>query len=219
MPDTPQPMPPPQPAVLPPGALPPPTGRGWLFPLVRVLLVIVAGFMAWYVAGNWNRWTGEARYETTDDAYMVGDVTPLAAKVYGYVEAVLVDDYQTVKKGDLLVQIEGSDYRAQLAQAEANLAGCAGDAGQPWQPEGRPARADPPGRGDDPGDHGGSAALRAGGAAPADAVADEDRRHRAERRTGRRQPESHRGATAAEQRRSSISRKPCSTAWTSRSGS
>jgi membrane fusion protein (multidrug efflux system) len=122
MPDTPQPVPPPQPAVLPPGALPPPTGRGWLFPLLRVVLVVMAGFAAWYVAGNWNRWTGEARYEKTEDAYMVGDVTPLAAKVNGYVEAVLVNDYQTVKKGDLLVQIEGSDYRAQLAQAEANLA-------------------------------------------------------------------------------------------------
>jgi membrane fusion protein (multidrug efflux system) len=118
MPDTPQ----APPTVLPPGALPPPTGRGWLFPLLRVLLVVVAGFLAWYVAGNWNRWTGEARFETTDDAYMAGDVTPLAAKINGYVEAVPVSDYQTVKKGDLLVQIDGSDYRAQLDQAEANLA-------------------------------------------------------------------------------------------------
>jgi membrane fusion protein (multidrug efflux system) len=118
MPDTPQ-----APStVLPPGALPPPTGRGWLFPLLRVLLVVLAGFAAWYVAGHWNRWTGEARFETTDDANMVGDVTPLAAKVSGYIEAVPVTDYQTVKKGDLLVQIEGSDYRAQLDQAMANLA-------------------------------------------------------------------------------------------------
>jgi membrane fusion protein (multidrug efflux system) len=118
MPDTPLSAPPPPSVVL-----PPPTGRGWLFPLLRVVLVVVAGFLAWYVAGNWNRWTGEARYEKTEDAYMAGDVTPLAAKVSGYVETVPVRDYQTVKKGDLLVEIEGSDYRAQLAQAEANLAG------------------------------------------------------------------------------------------------
>jgi membrane fusion protein (multidrug efflux system) len=110
------------PGVLPPGALPPPTGRGWPFPLLRVLLVVAAGFAAWYVAGNWNRWTGEARFETTDDAYMAGDVTPLAAKVSGYVESVPVTDYQAVAKGDLLVQIDGSDYRAQLDQAMANLA-------------------------------------------------------------------------------------------------
>ena len=99
-----------------------PRNHDWLFPLLRVVLVVAAGFLAWYVAGNWDRWTGAARFETTDDAYLAGDVTPLAAKVSGYVAAVLVGDYQKVTKGDLLVEIEGSDYRAQLAQTQANLA-------------------------------------------------------------------------------------------------
>src|SRR4029077_20258058 len=62
------------------------------------------------------------RHEATEDAYIVGDVTPLAAKVSGYVATVAVTDYQTVHKGDLIVEIEASDYRAQLAQAEASLA-------------------------------------------------------------------------------------------------
>jgi len=120
MPDT-QPAPPTGP---PPQTtmLPPPTGRGWLLPLLRVVAVIAAAFLAWYVAGHWNRWIGEARYEETDDAYTTADVTPLAAKISGYVESVPVGDYQIVKKGDLLVQIDASDYRAQLEQAEANLA-------------------------------------------------------------------------------------------------
>jgi len=85
-------------------------------------LVIAACFLAWYAAGHWNRWTGAARYESTDDAYMVGDVTPLAAKVSGYVATVAIADYQVVHKGDLIAEIEPSDYRAQLAQTEANLA-------------------------------------------------------------------------------------------------
>jgi membrane fusion protein (multidrug efflux system) len=118
MPDAPQ----APPTGVPPSMIPPPTGRGWLFPLLRVVLVVLAGFLAWYVAGNWDRWTGEARFEATADANMAGDVTPLAAKVSGYVESVPVDDYQTVKKGDLLVEIDGADYRARLDQAEANLA-------------------------------------------------------------------------------------------------
>src|SRR4051794_20234696 len=96
--------------------------HAWIYPLLRVVLVIAAGLLAWYVAAQWNRWTGTARYETTDDAYMVGDVTPLAAKVSGYVAAVSVGDYQTVRKGDLVVEIDAADYRAQLAQAEANRA-------------------------------------------------------------------------------------------------
>jgi membrane fusion protein, multidrug efflux system len=94
----------------------------WMFPLLRVIFVVAAGFLAWYVAGHWNRWTGAARYESTDDAFMVGDLTPLAAKVSGYIASVPVGDYQTVHKGDLLVEIDAADYRAQLAQAEANLA-------------------------------------------------------------------------------------------------
>jgi membrane fusion protein (multidrug efflux system) len=92
---------------------------------LRVVFVVAAGVLAWYVAGHWNRWTGAARYEATEDAYMVGDVTPLAAKVSGYVASVPVDDYQTVRKGDLIVEIDAADYRAQLAQAEANLSAAA----------------------------------------------------------------------------------------------
>jgi membrane fusion protein (multidrug efflux system) len=113
----------------PPTAAPPPVPQAeprprgaWVFPLLRVVFVVGAGFLAWYIAGNWNRWTGTARYEATDDAFMTGDLTPLAAKVSGYVGSVPVGDYQTVHKGDLLVEIDPVDYRAQLAQAEANLA-------------------------------------------------------------------------------------------------
>jgi membrane fusion protein, multidrug efflux system len=75
------------------------------------------------VAGHWNRWIGAARYQSTNDAYTAGDITPLAAKISGYVATVGVSDYQTVHKGDLIVEIEPSDYRAQLMQAEAGLAG------------------------------------------------------------------------------------------------
>jgi membrane fusion protein (multidrug efflux system) len=98
------------------------TGPGWLFPALRVALVVAAGFLVWYVAGHWNRWTGAARYQSTNDAYTAGDVTPLAAKVSGYIATVAVTDYQTVHKGDLIAEIDPSDYRAQLMQAEANLA-------------------------------------------------------------------------------------------------
>jgi membrane fusion protein (multidrug efflux system) len=110
---------PPPPAV---ASAPPRTWGAWFFPALRVFLVVGAGVLAWYVAGHWNRWTGAARYEATDDAFTAGDVTPLAAKVSGYVATVGVTDYQTVRKGDLIVEIDASDYRAQLAQATASLA-------------------------------------------------------------------------------------------------
>jgi membrane fusion protein (multidrug efflux system) len=113
----------PAPATAPPQPpAPRPSRFGWLFPLLRICFVIGAGGLAWYVAGHWNRWTGAARYESTDDAYTAGDVTPLSAKVSGYVQDVAVADYQVVHKGDLIVEIDASDYRAQLLQAQANLA-------------------------------------------------------------------------------------------------
>jgi membrane fusion protein (multidrug efflux system) len=117
------PRPPPQdPQARAPDAAAPSRLGGWLWPLVRVVLVCAAGYVAWVVANNWNRWTGAVRYESTDDAYLTGDLTPLAAKVSGYVGKVMVTDFQAVRRGDLLVEIEPSDYQAQLEQAEANLA-------------------------------------------------------------------------------------------------
>ncbi|WP_018183558.1 HlyD family secretion protein [Kaistia granuli] len=59
--------------------------------------------------------------ETTNNAYVKGQVTLLSPQIPGYVVAVPVQDYMTVKKGDLLVQIDDRMYQQQLAQAQATL--------------------------------------------------------------------------------------------------
>ncbi len=108
----------------PPSATEPPK-RAWLWPLSRILLIAAAGGTAWFIANNWERWIGEARSQRTDDAFLTGDLTPLAAKVSGYVASVAVQDFATVRQGDVLAEIDPSDYRAQLAQAEANRSAAA----------------------------------------------------------------------------------------------
>lgn len=60
--------------------------------------------------------------ESTDDAQVDGHITPIASKVYGRVQSVLVDDNQPVKAGQLLVKIDPRDYQAALDQAKAALA-------------------------------------------------------------------------------------------------
>ena len=65
---------------------------------------------------------GSATLQRTDDAYLQADTTPLAAKVPGYVSRVLVEDFQRVHGGNVLVEIVDDDYRAQLDQAQANVA-------------------------------------------------------------------------------------------------
>ena len=74
-------------------------------------------------ATQWDHWVGLAVRQVTDDAYVRGDITPLSAKVEGYVRRVAVDDFDRVKKGDPVITIEDDDYRAKVAQAEADLLG------------------------------------------------------------------------------------------------
>jgi membrane fusion protein (multidrug efflux system) len=107
----------------PPPPEPPASGRShWIFSALRVLFLFAAAWLVWYVAGHWSRWTGSVRLEATDDAYIAGDVTPLSARVSGYITEVAVKDYQSVHKGDLIAVIDPSDYEAQLVLAQANLA-------------------------------------------------------------------------------------------------
>lgn len=95
--------------------------NGRLLMLLR-LGVLLGCFLAIYVvAANWDSWIGAATAQTTDDAYLAADLTPMGARVQGLVQVVPVQDFQRVRKGDLLVQIRDDDYRAQVKIAEAEL--------------------------------------------------------------------------------------------------
>jgi len=59
---------------------------------------------------------------STDDAQVDGHIVPIAAKIYGDVAQVLVDDNQQVKAGQVLVRIDPRDYQARVDQAKAALA-------------------------------------------------------------------------------------------------
>ena len=81
-------------------------------------LAVVVALSAW--GAQW--WTTGRFVEDTDDAYVGGDVTTMAAKVAGYVQVVAVSDNQVVRRGDLLVKIDDRDYRAALLRAQASVA-------------------------------------------------------------------------------------------------
>jgi len=87
--------------------------------LLRLVLLIVVvgaiGFGIWYYTiGRW--------YEGTDDAYVNGNVVQITPQVAGTVVRINADDGNLVHKGDVLVEIDGSDARIALQQAEAQLA-------------------------------------------------------------------------------------------------
>jgi membrane fusion protein, multidrug efflux system len=89
---------------------------------VALSAVLVAlGFVA-LATIRWDAWVGGAATQVTDDAYVRSDLTHLSSRISGEVLVVAVNDYQRVKAGDLLVEVDPADYQAQVAQAEAAVA-------------------------------------------------------------------------------------------------
>ncbi len=87
--------------------------------MIPLLAIIIAlGFVA-LATLRWDAWVGNAGTQTTNDAYVRAEMARLSSRVAGEVLKVEVTDFQRVKAGDLLVQIDPADYEAQVAQAEA----------------------------------------------------------------------------------------------------
>ena len=86
-----------------------------LLAIVTVVVVVAVAVSYWFIVGRF--------VETTDDAYVGGDVTVMAPKVNGFVTDVLVKDNQYVHANQVLIRLDSRDYDARLAQADAEVAG------------------------------------------------------------------------------------------------
>lgn len=92
----------------------------------RLIRLAVAGLVLGLACAGgfwgWGWWTTARDRESSDNAYVRGDITAVGPKVAGYVAAVLVDDNQIVDAGTVLVRIDDSDFRAQVDRARAAVA-------------------------------------------------------------------------------------------------
>src|SRR3984957_3922998 len=91
--------------------------------LVPIGIVSVALILLFPIHGCWTSWEGNNIAQRTDDAYVHADMTPMSTRVSGTVKKMDVGDFESVKPGQTLVELEDADYRAVLAEAEAALAG------------------------------------------------------------------------------------------------
>jgi membrane fusion protein (multidrug efflux system) len=89
-------------------------------PIIFFLLVCLAA-----IAGG-IYWLHARHFESTDDAYIDGHTIPISPQVSALVAAIHIDDNQFVHKGDLLVELDPTDYRAALAQAQGSEASAKG---------------------------------------------------------------------------------------------
>ncbi|GJE56606.1 MULTISPECIES: HlyD family secretion protein [Methylobacterium] len=71
---------------------------------------------------GWQYWTLGRFFVSTDDAYVQADISVLAAKVSGYLDAVPIVNGQSVKKGDVIARLDDGDYRLALRAAQDKLA-------------------------------------------------------------------------------------------------
>lgn len=87
----------------------------------RILRATILGLIAAGAVGGGTYWYLHRFDESTDNAYVHGDITAIAPKVSGYVVAIPVHDNQSVRAGDILVRIEDRDYQARVDQAQAGI--------------------------------------------------------------------------------------------------
>lgn len=91
------------------------SGRKIITRIVLIIVLIIAavfGIMKYQDA---------QRYETTDDAQLETDISPVSARIPGYIAKVYFADNQAVKAGDTLVVIDDRDMKIKVQQAQAAL--------------------------------------------------------------------------------------------------
>ena len=86
--------------------------------LTTLAVVVAIGALAWGIY----EWRVASHFETTDNAYVQGNVIQITPQIGGTVMAILADDTDFVKAGQPLVKLDPADASVALDQARANLA-------------------------------------------------------------------------------------------------
>lgn len=89
--------------------------------LVRASVIVAGIGLAVVIPLGWGSWIAGLTDQTTDNAYLRADTTPVSAEVGGRVTRLLVKDYQHVTAGQLLMVIDPAEYSARVSQAEAGV--------------------------------------------------------------------------------------------------
>ena len=94
--------------------MPAPLKRRLLIFVLIVSLIALGFFAQWFFRGRF--------YESTDNAYVQGEITRVSSQLGARIVEVLVGDNEHVQQGQLLVRLEGDDFHLAVDRANAALA-------------------------------------------------------------------------------------------------
>jgi membrane fusion protein (multidrug efflux system) len=90
--------------------------------VIPLIVLVVAALLFFVINGRWTSWFGGRAEQETDDAYVQADMTPLSTRISGTVRKMKVNDFDSVKASQVLVEIDDDEYRAIVEEAKAALA-------------------------------------------------------------------------------------------------
>lgn len=88
---------------------------------IPILVLVVAIFLFFAIRGHWDSWKSNATLQKTNDAYVTANQIPLSTRVSGTVQRVDVQDYQSVKAGQPIIELDDSDYQGTVDEALAAI--------------------------------------------------------------------------------------------------
>lgn len=92
-----------------------------------VLMILVVGIAAALLYRSWYA----RHYVSTDNAQIEGHIVPILPKVGGFIRTVTIQDNQFIQAGEVIATLDDRDFRAKLAQANAEVALAQAAAGDP----------------------------------------------------------------------------------------
>jgi membrane fusion protein (multidrug efflux system) len=94
-----------------------------VIPIILGVLIVIGAFF------GTKEYIYYSKHVDTDDAQIDGDISPVVARVGGYVQEIKFEENTRVKEGDVLVKLDDSDYKVKVEQAQAGQKGASAGVG------------------------------------------------------------------------------------------
>ena len=90
--------------------------------LIPAVILAIALALVLVISKRWNGMRSTAGLQKTDDAYVHANIVPLSTRVSDTLRTLNVSDFEQVQAGQLLAQLDDTDYKADVTRAQAQLA-------------------------------------------------------------------------------------------------